>query len=68
MAIGGQKDYPSPNGPKTIDDVELVAIDPILHPVPDCLTELNPLPHPVAWSAGALDYSGKTGMFSIIMW
>ena len=42
-----------------LDEVELVSIDPVLHPVPDCLTQLNPLPEPHGGAAGALDYSGK---------
>ena len=52
MAIGG---YYGKYG----DDVELVPLDPILYPVPDCLTELNPLPVTNAGAAGGLDYSGK---------
>ena len=50
MVIGG--DFNSYN-------VELVSLDPISHPVPDCLTELNPIADGITESAGALDYSGK---------
>ena len=45
-------------------DVELVSLDPILSPVPDCLTELNPFPMTSYSSAGALDYSGTSSIFS----
>ena len=44
-----------------IDDVELVSLDPILQPLPECLTELNPTPVVLSNHAGALDYSGKSG-------
>ena len=57
MAIGGNG-YPD----NVLDDVELVSLDPILHPVPDCLTRLNPLPVPTQWASGAVDY---TSMLSI---
>ena len=53
MVIGGL------NG-SYLDDVELVSIDPELHPVPDCLSQLNPLPALTGASAGALDYSRKS--------
>ena len=56
MAIGG---YYYDGGSVYLDDVELVSLDPDLHPVPDCLTQLNPLPTPVDLVAGALDYSRK---------
>ena len=59
MAIGGQEENPPPTGPLSLEDVELVAIDPTLHPVPNCLTQLNPLPHSLYDAAGAIDYSGK---------
>jgi len=39
-------------------DVELVSLDPITSPVPDCLTQLNPFPIPSYGSAGANDYLG----------
>ena len=45
----------------TIDDVELVSLDPILQPLPECLTELNPYPILSTGHAGALDYSGESG-------
>ena len=54
MVIGGFS-----NG-SYLDDVELVSIDPISHPVPDCLSQLNPLPELTGGSAGALDYLGKS--------
>ena len=50
MAIGGE----NPNG---LNDVELVSLDPILHPIPDCLTKLNPLPQFTTQAAGSLDYT-----------
>ena len=45
-------------------DVELVSLDPILSPVPDCLTQLNPFPMTSYSAAGALDYSGTSSIFS----
>ena len=43
-----------------LEDVELLAIDQTLHPVPDCLTQLNPLPNiRTLFGAGAVDYSSK---------
>ena len=56
MVIGGL------NG-SYLDDVELVSIDPLLHPVPDCLSQLNPLPALTGASAGALDYLGKSNVW-----
>ena len=53
MVIGGY------NGSQ-LDDVELVSLDPISQPVPECLTELNPLPVTVYEAAGGLDYSGES--------
>ena len=53
MVIGGY------NGSQ-LDDVELVSLDPISQPVPECLTELNPLPVTVCSAAGGLDYSGES--------
>ena len=53
MVIGGF------NG-SYLDEVELVSIDPVLHPVPECLSQLNPLPALTGASAGALDYLGKS--------
>ena len=50
MAIGGY--YGS-----YLDDVELVSLDPILQPVPDCLAQLNPLPEAIDNAAGAVDTS-----------
>ena len=52
MAIGGDN---------ATYDVELLSLDYISHPVPDCLTELNRLPvtGPNSEFAGALDNSGK---------
>ena len=52
MTIGGE----TTNG-DVLDDVELVPVDPIFHPVPDCLTQLNSLPEVTKYTAGALDYS-----------
>ena len=57
MAIGG---YYGKYG----DDVELAPLDPILYPVPDCLTQLNPFPVNNAGAAAGLDYSGKFGLSS----
>ena len=56
MVIGGF------NGTDGIamDDVELVSLDPTLRPLPECLTELSPLPVQVDGHAGALDYSGES--------
>ena len=57
MAIGG---YYGKYG----DDVELAPLDPILYPVPDCLTQLNPFPVNNAGAAAGLDYSGKLDLSS----
>ena len=52
MTIGGS------NASETyIDDVELISLDSMSYPVPDCLTKLSGLA--VTRAAGALDYSGK---------
>ena len=53
MVIGGF------NG-SYLDEVELVSIDPVLHPVPECLSQLNPLPALTGASAGAIDYESKS--------
>ena len=53
MVIGGF------NG-SYLDEVEIVSTDPVLRPVPDCLSQLNPLPALTGASAGALDYLGKS--------
>ena len=42
-----------------LDDVELTSLDQELFPLPDCLTNLNSLPVPLAGPAGSLDYSRK---------
>ena len=42
-----------------LDDVELVSLDPVLQPLPECLTELNPLALPLSGPGGALDYSSE---------
>ena len=60
MVMGGYGRYLA--GPDHyLDEVELVSIDPVLYPVPDCLSQLNPLPEPHGGAAGALDYSRKSG-------
>lgn len=51
MAIGGNN---------ARYDVELLSLDPVSHPVPDCLMQLNSHPEDINDAAGALDYSGKT--------
>ena len=38
-----------------LDDVELVSLNPTLNPVPDCLSNLNSLPFPLAGAAGTAD-------------
>ena len=53
MVIGG---YSYSRG--SLDDVELLSLDPTTYPVPDCLAQLNPLPVPIRAAAGALDYNG----------
>ena len=50
MAIGGSDGL-------YLDDVELISLDPILQPVPDCLAQLNPLPEAIYYAAGAVDTS-----------
>ena len=57
MAIGGE----NPNG---LNDVELVSLDPTLHPIPDCLAQLNILPEATKFAAGSLDY--KYVVFAVI--
>ena len=57
MVIGGLS-YPS-----YLDDVELVPIDQDLYPVPECLSQLNPLPVGVTGMAGASDHSRKSNMW-----
>ena len=54
MTIGGK----SGSSMQQLADVELTSLDP-LFPVPDCLTELNPLPFTVSGHGGAVDYSRK---------
>ena len=52
MVIGGYS-----YSRRSLDDVELLSLDPTAYPVPDCLTQLNPLPVPIRAAGGALDYS-----------
>ena len=64
MIIGGTSNcsYEDPDYPEScyyLDDVELISLDPITNPVPDCLTKLNKLPTSLSDLAGALDYSGS---------
>ena len=47
----------------TVENVEIVSLDPIYSPVPDCLKELNQFPIYTLGSAGALDYAGN-GIYS----
>ena len=59
MVIGGYGRFIS--GPDHyLDEVELVSLDPALHPVPGCLSQLNPMPVPTGGGAGGLDYSRKS--------
>ena len=53
MVIGGYEDT------SNLDDVELVSINPVLNPVPECLSQLNSLPLSLTGAAGAVDYSRK---------
>ena len=55
MVIGGYN-----SNAVSLYDVELVSLDRISSPVPDCLTQLNQFPGFATSSAGALDYSGKS--------
>ena len=58
MAIGG---YRCIGGSCSyLDDVELVSLDPILQPLPECLNELNSIPQPLNGLAVAVDYSGES--------
>ena len=51
MVLGGFN-----GGDGDLDDVELVSLDPTSSQhVPDCLTQLNPLPVALLNAAGALD-------------
>ena len=52
MATGGEN-------ANVLNDVELVSLDPILHPIPDCLAQLNPLPEFTFMAAGSLDYTSN---------
>ena len=56
MVIGG---YSYSRG--SLDDVELLSLDPTTYPVPDCLAQLNPLPVPIRGAGGAIDYYGYPG-------
>ena len=58
MAIGGDN--------IAMFDVELLSLDPISRPVPDCLTYLNPLPQWITGAAGALDYSGESIFMELV--
>ena len=56
MVIGGYQNT------SFLDDVELVSLNPTLNPVPECLSNLNSLPFPLAGSAGAVGkYTPDTG-------
>ena len=59
MVVGGYEGIIDNGG--AMDDVELVSLDPILQPLPECLTELNPTPVVLTDHVGALDYSGESG-------
>ena len=48
-----------------LDDVELLSLDPILDPVPDCITQLRPLPSSIRAAAGALDKSSKNMFYQL---
>jgi len=56
------------NNNSYIENVEIVSLDPISSPVPDCLTELNQFPVYSYGSAGALDYSGNGIQSRWIIW
>ena len=43
-----------------LDDVELVSLDPILQPLPECLNGLNSFPVGTDGHAGAVDYSSES--------
>ena len=53
IIVGGNNGF-------VLDDVELISLDPVLTPVPDCLTQLNSFPIAFYAAAGALDYSGNS--------
>ena len=61
MVIGGYEDT------SYLDDVELVSINPVLNPVPECLSQLNSLPLSLTGAAGAVDYSRKWDLFQIVV-
>ena len=48
------------DGFNDLDDVELVSLDPILEPLPECLNDLNSFPVRVDGLAGAVDYSSES--------
>ena len=56
MTIGGT----GSGGAGYLDDVELTTLDPDSSPVPECLSNLSPLPIKLANTAGALAYPGKS--------
>ncbi len=54
MVVGGLNDFNS-----QVNAVELVSLDPINHPVPDCLRNLGRYPVPVEGAAGATLHHGE---------
>ncbi len=53
MVVGGVADGGE------LDDVELISLDPVNHPVPDCLKQLGNFPTPIIWGGGAALQNGK---------
>ena len=55
MVIGG---YSYSKG--SLADVELLSLDPITNPVPECQDQPSPLGVPIRAAGGAIDYSSKS--------
>ena len=61
MTIGGLESF-SGTG---ISDVELTSLDPDSSQIPECLSNLTPLPIQLSFHAGGLDYNSKPVFSSI---
>ncbi len=59
MVVGG---YDSADD---LDEVELVSLDPISHPVPDCLQRLGNFPRPAVTAGGAVLKDGNEELLNM---
>ncbi len=53
MVVGGF------NGGGRLDTVELISLDPVNHPVPDCLKQLGNYPEDMFFAGGAALENGR---------